>query len=362
MVIEAQELDPECAELKEQMLKEDNEKFFIRKDGALLKGNRLFMPKDNEAVKKEILDEAHTLAYAMHPGSTKLYRTIYPFYYWEGMKRDVAEYNLSIPVSKYEDIIMDFVYGLPRTPSRYDGIWVTVDRLTKTAHFLPVRQTYSLEKLAKLFVDNIVHLHGVPVSIVSNRDPRFTSRYHLSIGMAPFESLYEKACRTPLCWTEAEERSLVGPKIVNTTNANIQLIKANLKATQDRQKNIADKHSKDREFTVGDFVFLKLSPWKGVVRFGKRGKLSPRYVGPYQIIKRIGAVVYRLELPPELSPIHNVFHVSMLRKYVLDPSHIIQIEPLEVNMNASYVEEPVDILDRQDKVLQNKVIPLVKVL
>ncbi|KAM1538044.1 hypothetical protein ACFX10_003000 [Malus domestica] len=199
MVKEAQELDPECVELKEQVLKGDNEKFIICRDGTLLKGNRLFMPKDNEAVKKEILDEAHTSAYAMHPGNTKLYRTIYPFYYQEGMKRDIAEYvsrclicqqvkadrqrpgglmhNLPIPVWKWEDITMDFVYRFPRTPSRYDGIWVIVDRLTKTAHFLPVRQTYLLEKLAKLFVYNIVRLHGVPFSIMSDRDPRFTSRF-----------------------------------------------------------------------------------------------------------------------------------------------------------------------------------------
>ncbi|XP_050133699.1 uncharacterized protein LOC126609822 [Malus sylvestris] len=183
-----------------------------------------------------------------------------------------------------------------------------------------------------------------------------------SIGMTSFEALYGKACRMPLYWTEAGERPLVGPELVDTINANIQLIKANLKVAQDRQKSIADKHSKDREFTVGDFVFLKLSPWKGVVRFDKQGKLSHRYVGPYQIIERIGAVAYKLELPPELSLIHNVFHVSMLRKYVPDPSHIIQIEPLEVNPDASYVEEPVAILDRPDKVLRNKVIPLVKVL
>ncbi|KAM0968460.1 hypothetical protein ACFX2A_017111 [Malus domestica] len=161
MVREAQELEPECAELKEQVLKGENEKFVIHRDEALLKGNRSFVHKDDEAVKKEILDEAHTSVYDMHPGSTKLYRTIYPFYYWEGMKRDVTEYvnrclicqqvkadrqipgglmqNLLIPVWKWEDIIMDFMYGLPRTPSRDDGIWVIVDRLTKTAHFLPVR-------------------------------------------------------------------------------------------------------------------------------------------------------------------------------------------------------------------------------
>nr|XP_028965101.1 uncharacterized protein LOC114827453 [Malus domestica] len=162
MIIEAQELDPECDEFKAQVLKGKNDKFIIRKDGALLKGNRLFVPKDNEVVKKKILDEAHTSAYAMHPGNRQ--------------RPGGLMQNLPIPIWKWEDITMDFVYGLPRTPSRYDGIWVIVDRLTKIAHFLPVRQTYSLEKLAKLFVDNIVRLHDVPVSIVLDRDPRFTSR------------------------------------------------------------------------------------------------------------------------------------------------------------------------------------------
>ncbi|KAM2033022.1 hypothetical protein ACFX1T_014971 [Malus domestica] len=125
--------------------------------------------------------------------------------------------------------------------------------------------------------------------------------------MAHFEALYGKPCQTPLCWT-------------------------------------------------------KLSPWKGVVRFGKRGKLSPRYISPYQISKRIGAVAYRLELPPELSQIYNIFHVSMLWKYVSDPSHVIQPEPLEVNQDVSYVKELVAIIDQQDKTLRNKVIPLVKVM
>ncbi|CAN6678896.1 unnamed protein product [Malus baccata var. baccata] len=227
---------------------------------------------------------------------------------------------------------MDFVYGLPRTRSRLDGIWVIVDRLTKTAHFLPVRQTYSMEKLSKLFIDNIVRLHGTDgqsertiqtledmlrVSVLQwkgswdNYLPlvefAYNNSYHSSIGVAPYEALYGRVCRTPLCWAE-------------------------------------------------------LSPWKGVVRFGKRGKLSPRYIGPYQITERIGAVAYRLELPPELSQIHNVFHISMLRKYVSDPSHVIQLEPLEVSPDVSYVEEPVAILDQQNKVLRNKVIPLVKVL
>jgi hypothetical protein len=113
---------------------------------------------------------------------------------------------------------------------------------------------------------------------------------------------------------------------------------------------------------VGDQVFLKLSPWKGVVRFGKRGKLSPRYIGPYEITERVGPVAYRLRLPPELSRIHDVFHVSMLRKYVADPSHILQEQPISLKKDLTYEEEPVQLLDRREQVLRNKTISLVKVL
>nr|XP_011462115.1 PREDICTED: uncharacterized protein LOC105350846 [Fragaria vesca subsp. vesca] len=129
-----------------------------------------------------------------------------------------------------------------------------------------------------------------------------------------------------------------------------------------RQKSYADVRRRDLEFQVGDWVFLKLSPWKGVVRFGKRGKLSPRYIDPYEIIERVGSLAYRLALPPELSRIHNVFHVSMLRKYIADPSHVLQEQPISLTRDLTYEEEPVQILDRKEQVLRNKTIPLVKVL
>ncbi|KAM2188262.1 hypothetical protein ACFX1R_031828 [Malus domestica] len=180
--------------------------------------------------------------------------------------------------------------------------------------------------------------------------------------MSPFEALYGRACRTPLCWSEVGERVLEGPKIVDETTQNIQVIKSNLKAAQDRQKSLADRHATNRVYDVGDWVFLKLSPWRGVVRFGKRGKLSPRYIRPYEITERIGEVAYRLELPPELSKVHNVFHVSMLRHHISDPSHVIPPQPLEINPDLTYDEEPVTILDWKDKVLRNKTVSLVKVL
>ena len=113
---------------------------------------------------------------------------------------------------------------------------------------------------------------------------------------------------------------------------------------------------------MGDQVFLRVSPWKGILRFGKRGKLSPRYIGPYEIVDKVGEVAYRLRLPSELANIHDVFHVSMLRKYIADPSHILKEQPIQLKENLTYEEHPVEILDRRNQVLRNKVIPLVKVL
>ncbi|XP_068305042.1 uncharacterized protein [Pyrus communis] len=142
----------------------------------------------------------------------------------------------------------------------------------------------------------------------------------------------------------------------------VTVIKSNLKAAQDRQKSLADRHAINRMYEVGDWVFLKLSPWRSVVRFGKKGKLSPRYIGSYMITERVGEVAYRLELPPELAKVHNVFHVSMLRHYVVDPSHVIPPQPLEINPDLTYDEEPVTILDWKEKILRNKTVNLVKVL
>ncbi|CAN6723572.1 unnamed protein product [Malus baccata var. baccata] len=304
---------------------------------------------------------------------------------------------------------MDFVYKLPRTRNGFDGVWVIEDRLTKSAHFIPVRDKYPLNKLAKLFITKIVKYHGVPVafqeafgtkllystayhpqtdrqsertiqtledmlrsSVLQFGDSwhdrldlmefAYNNSFHSSIGMSPFEALYGRACRMPLCWSEVGERVLEGPEIVDETTQNIQVIKSNLKATQDRQKSLADRHATDRVYDVGNWVFLKLSPWRGVVRFGKKGKLSPRYIGPYEITERVGEIAYRLELPPELSKVHNVFHVLMLRHYVSNPSHVIPPQPLEINPDLTYDEEPVTILDWKDKVLRNNTVSLVKVL
>ncbi|KAA0032714.1 DNA/RNA polymerases superfamily protein [Cucumis melo var. makuwa] len=387
--------------------------FELRTDGAIVKQGRLCVPNISE-LKNAILEEAHSSAYAMHPGSTKMYRTLKKTYWWSGMKQEIAEYvdrclicqqvkpvrqrpggflnPLPVPEWKWEHITMDFLFGLPRTSSGHEGIWVIVDRLTKTTQFIPIKMTSTLDQLARLYVDKIVSQYGVPVSIVSDRDPRFTSKfwpslqkamgtglkklgyplatygvsynnnYQSSIGMAPYEALYGRPCRTPVCWNEVGERKLVGHELVQIKTNNIKLIRENLRKAQDRQKSYADKRRRNLEFQVGDQVFLKLSPWRGVIRFGRKCKLSPRYIGPYQITKRVGPAAYGLELPIELARIHDVFHVSMLRKYIPDPSHVLQEQPVELKEDLSYVEEPVQILDRKEQVLRNKTIPLIKVL
>ena len=190
----------------------------------------------------------------------------------------------------------------------------------------------------------------------------YNNSYQSSIGMAPFEALYGRKCRTPVCWDEVGERILIGPELVQITLDKIQIVRDRLKIAKDRQKSYADKRCRDLQFKVGNRVFLKVSPWKGVLRFGRRGKLRPKYIGPYEIIARVGPVAYRLDFPPELSKVHNVFHVSMLRKYIPDPSHVLRDQPVELKDNLTYKEQPIQIVDHREQILRNKVIPLVKVL
>ena len=142
----------------------------------------------------------------------------------------------------------------------------------------------------------------------------------------------------------------------------MKVVRDNLKIARDRQRSYADNRRKDLQFEIGDRVFLNISPWKGVLRFRRRGKLSPRYIGPYEIVSKVGPVAYKLKLTPELSRIHDTFHVSMLRKYIPDPSHVLRERPVQLKENLTYEETPVQIIDRKEQVLRSKVIPLVKVL
>ncbi|GJR87605.1 putative reverse transcriptase domain-containing protein [Tanacetum coccineum] len=182
-----------------------------------------------------------------------------------------------------------------------------------------------------------------------------------SIKAAPFEALYGRKCRSPVCWAEVGEAQLTGPDLIQETTEKIVQIKQRMQAARDRQKSYADLKRKPMEFQVGDRVMLKVSPWKGVVRFGKRGKLNPRYVGPFKVLERIGSVAYKLELPQELSRVHNTFHVSNLKKCYSDEPLAVPLEGLHIDDKLQFVEEPVEIMEWEIKRLKRSRIPLVKV-
>ncbi|GJW99123.1 reverse transcriptase domain-containing protein [Tanacetum coccineum] len=349
-----------------------------KEDESLYFMDRIWVPLVG-GVRTIIMDEAHKTRYSVHPGADKMYHDLRDMYWWPGMKRDIATYvskcltcskvkaehqrpsgllqQPEIPEWKWDKITMDFITKLPKTKSGHDTIWVIVDRLTKSAHFLAMREDYSTERLAKLYIDEIVARHGVPVSIILDRDGRFTSRfgiqsqnsfkdaiwyefqayhlktdgqsectiqtledmlracvidfggnwdvhqplaefsynnsYHSNIRCAPFKALYGRKCRSPVLWAEINESSLIGPELVQETTNKVVLIKEKLKAVKDRQKSYADNRRKLLEFKVGDRMLLKVSPWKGVIHFGKRGKLAPR-VGLRNIWVRTRLALRRL--------------------------------------------------------------------
>ena len=190
----------------------------------------------------------------------------------------------------------------------------------------------------------------------------YNNSYQASIGMAPYELLYGRPCRSPLCWAESAEHVTLGPQLIEETTEKVRTIRDRLKTVQSRQKSYADPHRREVTFEVGDFVFLKVSPMRGVTRFGVKGKLAPRYVGPFEVAEKIGDVAYRLNLPAHLGHVHNVFHVSMLKKYTPDPSHVLPYVEVPLQADVTYEEQPEKILARELRVLRGTVTPMVKVL
>nr|GEV33351.1 putative reverse transcriptase domain-containing protein [Tanacetum cinerariifolium] len=180
----------------------------------------------------------------------------------------------------------------------------------------------------------------------------YNNSYHASIKAAPFEALYGRKCRSPVCWTEVGGAQILSPKLIQETTKKIVQIKQRMQAARDRQKSYADLKRKPIEFQVGDKVMLKVSPWKGVVRFGKRGKLNPKYVGPFKVLGVIGNVGYKLNLPKELSRVHNTFHVSNLKKCHADEPLAVLLDGLHFDDKLHFVEEPVEIVDREVKWLK----------
>ncbi|GJS49355.1 putative reverse transcriptase domain-containing protein [Tanacetum coccineum] len=272
---------------------------------------------------------------------------------------------------------MDFVTKLPKSSEGLDTIWVIVDRLMKSAHFLPIRETDPLDKLAKLYLDRIVTRHGTPVSIIYDRDGKFmlnfwrtfqkalgismdmsmayhpqtngqsertiqtledmlracvidfgkgwvkhlplvefsyNNSYHASIKATPYEALYGRKCRSPVCWAEVGEAQLTGPEMIQETTEKIVLIKQRIQAAQDRQKSYANLKRKPMEFKVGDMVML-----------------NPRYVRPFKVLAKVEDVAYMLELPQELSRVHHTFHVSNLKKCYADKPLAMPLEGVHID-------------------------------
>ncbi|GKA03724.1 putative reverse transcriptase domain-containing protein [Tanacetum coccineum] len=295
-------------------------------------------------------------------------------------------------------------------------VMVIVDRLTKSALLLPMREIDPMEKLVKIYLKEVVTRYEIPVSIISDRDGRFVSNfwrslqkalgttlamsagiiirsrrdkmdedfkledmlracvidfgkgwvkhlplvefsynnsYHASIKAAPFEALSGRKWRSPVYWAEVGEVQLTGLEIVQQTTEKIIQIKQRIQAAHDRQKSYVDLKRKPMEFQVGDRVMLKVSPWKGVVRFGKQGKLNPIYVGPFKVLAKVGDVAYKLELPQELSRVHHTFHVSNLKKCYSDEPLVVPLDGIHIDDKLHFVEEPIEIMDREVKRLSN---------
>ncbi|XP_074351445.1 uncharacterized protein LOC141690553 [Apium graveolens] len=180
--------------------------------------------------------------------------------------------------------------------------------------------------------------------------------------MPPYEALYGRKCGSPTNWDEVREGKILGPEMVQQMKEIVKLIQKRLLAAQDRKRKYADSARKYVNFQEGEELLLKVSPWKGLTRFGKKGKLAPRYIGPFKNLGQVGKVTYKLDLPPQYQHVHNAFHVSLLKKYNPDVKHVTEFKPIEILADMSYVEQPVKILDWKEKSLKNKSVRLMKVL
>ncbi|WVZ75733.1 hypothetical protein U9M48_023766 [Paspalum notatum var. saurae] len=420
LVIAKTKTRPGMAHIREGIDEEKKACFTLDDQGVLWFKNRLVVPKDME-LRKKILDEAHTSVLTMHPGSNKMYQDLKQKFWWTRMKREIAKYvsecdvckrvkadhlkpggmlqPLNIPAWKWEDIHMDFVVGLPRTHKGYDSIWVIIDRFTKSAHFLPVKTVYRANTYAELYIAKILQKSlGTKLIHSSAYHPQtsgqvervnqiledmlracvltystkwdeclplaefaYNNSYQKSLEMAPFEALYGRRCVTPPNRSNLGERVTFGPDLVTQAEEQVRFIRENLKRARSRQKSYSDRRRRPLVFKEGDHVYLRVSPMKGVHRFGVKGKLAPRYVGPFKISEKCGPVAYRLELPPRLAAVHDIFHVSQLKKCLRVPEEEIDTSQVQIEPDLTYEARPVKVLDQKQRSTRRSTVTMYKV-
>ncbi|GKE03912.1 putative reverse transcriptase domain-containing protein [Tanacetum coccineum] len=357
------------------------EKLEPRADGTLCFNGRSWLPCYGD-LRTVIMHQSHKSKYSIYPSSDKMYQDMKKLYLWPNMKADIATYvskcltcakvkaehqrpsgllvQPKIPEWKLDNITMDFVTKLPKSSQGYDTIWVIVDRLTKSVIFIPMREADPLDKLARMCLKEVITRHGIPVSIICDRDPRFASNFWKSLQNA--------------LGTNLDMSTAYHPQTDGQSDRTIQTLEDMLRACAiDFGKGWVN-HLPLVQFSYNNsyHASIKAAPFealygqkcrspKGVVHFGKRGKLNPRYVRPFKVIEKVGEVAYKLDLPEELSMVHITFHVSNLKKCYADEPLAVPLDGLHFDDKLQFVEEPVEIIDREVKRLKRSRIPLVKV-
>ncbi|GKC03897.1 putative reverse transcriptase domain-containing protein, partial [Tanacetum coccineum] len=314
-------------------------------NGTLCLHGRSWLPCYGD-LRSVIMHESHKSKYSIHPGSEKMYQDVKKLYWWPNMKADIAAYVskcLTCARVKAEhqrpsgltlaSIICD------RDGRFTSNFWKSFQKALGTDISMSIayhpetdgQSERTIQTLEDMLRACVIDFGKGWVKHLPLAEVLYNNSYHASIKAAPYEALYGRKCRSPVCWAEVGEAQLTGPELIQETTEKIVLIKQRMQAAQDRQKRYDDRKRKLMDFVVGDRVMLKVSPWKGVVRFGKRGKLNPRYVEPFRVLAKVGKVAYKLELPQELSKVHHTFYVSNLKKCYADEPLVMPLEGIHVD-------------------------------